>query len=100
MIEELPIACSLDVSRRSARRVDVAELWNGATAVEDLEDGVAIRFPGDSEWVGRLAEFIAFERECCRFLRFEVICEQAGGSIELRLRGPEGTKEFVRAWLL
>ncbi|MBI4409686.1 MAG: hypothetical protein HY561_08265 [Gemmatimonadetes bacterium] len=41
-------------------------------------------------------EFILFERGCCPFLRFELEFEP-GGPLWLRIRGPEGAKEFIAA---
>jgi hypothetical protein len=35
------------------------------------------------------------KRECCRFFTFELRFEPDLGSISFRMRGPEGTKEFL-----
>jgi hypothetical protein len=37
------------------------------------------------------------ERECCRFLRFQITVESDGGPVSVELTGPAGTREFVAA---
>lgn len=39
------------------------------------------------------------ERQCWRFLRFEITTEPDGGPIWLNLSGPDGTREFLSALL-
>ena len=45
-----------------------------------------------------LTRFVATERQCCRFFAFELLFAPDLGPISLRLRGPEGMKEFLRGW--
>jgi len=44
-------------------------------------------------------ETIDAERQCCRFLRFDITVEPDGGPIWLELAGPPGTREFLAALL-
>ena len=37
------------------------------------------------------------ERQCCRFLRFQVTVERDEGPIVLDVTGPPGTREFLAA---
>ncbi|MCA1688253.1 MAG: hypothetical protein LC714_06625 [Actinobacteria bacterium] len=92
---DLPIACSLPWPEETRRREEVGKIFEGCLRADELEDGYEFRFPGDREWAVRLAEFIAFERECCPFFSFELFFEPGGGSIRLQMRGPEGAKEIV-----
>jgi hypothetical protein len=39
------------------------------------------------------------ERECCSFLRFEIVCAEGMGPMTLRVRGPDGTRDFLREWM-
>ena len=64
--------------------------------VGELEDGYEFAFPGDAGWAVRLVEFVVAERSCCPFFRFELDFRPGGGEILLRVRGPEGTRQFVR----
>ena len=97
---ELPIACSLP-DREQADRM--GEIHTGISAGiqqrVELADGYEFRFLGDDEWLEKLAQFVRFERECCRFLTFEIASEPDKGPIRLRLRGPAGAKDFIRTML-
>lgn len=99
MREDLPIACDLSAAERQQReaaiRTEVAAL---AEVIVEREDGIEVKLPGDRNCLLRLAELVALERECCRFLRFELAAEAGGGSVRLRISGPSGTGEFLRSW--
>ena len=90
------IACNLG-EREMAIRSEVlaGELFPGVEAVEELADGYGYRFPGDEEWTARVLDFVAAERRCCPFFRFEVVFEPHDGPLWLRLRGSEAIKGFV-----
>lgn len=93
----IPIACVLPDTERAARqRALQHELGSAVDERVELEDGWALRFPPGPEWIRRLAELIVFERACCPFLTLELEAEPGQGPVWLRLRGPEGTKAFLR----
>lgn len=63
-----------------------------------MEDGFAFRFPGGEavdEKLEVLSTWIAGERRCCPFYRFEVIVEPEHGPLWLRLRGRESVKRYT-----
>jgi hypothetical protein len=93
--EELPIACSLTGGEQERRREDVSGLLTASRLVCELEDGYGFAFPGEAGWARRLVEFVVAERSCCPFFRFELDFQPGGGEILLRVRGPEGTKQFM-----
>ena len=93
---ELPIACSLTASERSAREGAIRSLLSGAEEVRELPGGMKLKFDDSSQWLCRIAEFAAAERDCCRFLRFEVTAEPDLGPIRLTITGPTGTAAFLR----
>ena len=94
------IACALPPDRERARRDELSRgLFARHEGAAELADGYEFRFPGDARLVGELARFIADERECCPFLHFELLVEPDRGPIRLRVRGPEGTKEFLAGQL-
>jgi hypothetical protein len=96
---ELPIACALSEPERVRRREEVAaEVFGGVRRVRELADGYAFQYPGDGDWAGKLLEFVAFERGCCPFFTFELVFEPEQGPIWLRLRGPDGVKDFIRGF--
>jgi hypothetical protein len=97
--KELPIACLLPVERWDARREVLSrELFDGCELVRELEDGYEFVFPDEPGRAAELMRFVAAERECCRFFAFELLFAPDLGPIMLRLRGPEGTKAFLREW--
>jgi len=65
--------------------------------VRETPDGFALRFPADE--YEAVAKFVARERLCCPFLRFTLEVAPDGGPLWLRLGGPEGVAEFLRAEL-
>jgi hypothetical protein len=93
--EELPIACNLVGGEQDRRREAASGLLNTSRLAGELEDGYQFAFPGDAGWAMRLVEFVVAERSCCPFFRFELVFEPGGGEILLRVRGPEGTKQFI-----
>lgn len=92
------LACVLTEAEYGARREQVLRvLFSAIREARELPDGYRLAFPGEGEWMTRLAEFIAFERGCCPFFTFELLCEPKAGPIWLTLRGPEGVKDLIRA---
>lgn len=95
---EFPVACSLEPAALAARADEVRrELFSGAVERRELDAGYAFRFPGEGDWHGKIADFIASERTCCSFFRFELAFAPGFGPIWLTMTGPAGTKEFIAA---
>lgn len=84
----------VDVERRG---YILKALQESAIDRRELENGYAIKFPGDAESERRVFEFITLERECCRFLSFELRLGAERGAIWVEVTGPAGVKEFARA---
>jgi hypothetical protein len=92
-----PIACLLPEDALQARGEDLAaNLFQGVQQVQELPDGYAFAFPGAADWIARLGAFVAAERECCPFFRFELVFAPPHDTIWLRLRGASGVKEFIQ----
>ena len=72
-----------------------AEVFRAARRPGEFEDGYEFTFPGSLEWADRLIGFVVFERVCCPFFTFEIFFEPDTGPIVLKIREPEGVKEFV-----
>ena len=68
-----------------------------AIAQKDLPDGYAVHFPSTS--FQQLATFVNNERRCCPAIRFELDVSPDGEPIVLRMTGPEGAREFLKAEL-
>jgi hypothetical protein len=79
-----------------ARRENLLNgLVRRAQESQERPDGCRLRFAPDSGILEEIARTIDAERECCRFLRFTLTVEAAGGPITLDLTDPTGTREFL-----
>jgi len=63
----------------------------------DHENGYAFRFDADA--LTSLVLFVENERKCCPFMTFEIVVAPGSGPIWLRMTGPDGTCEVLRAEL-
>lgn len=91
-------ACALnEPSQLDRRRAMIRRLRAAAQEVRELPDGYALGFAPLEGLVRQLVEFIELERACCPFLSLALEFEAARGPVWLRLRGPEGVKDFMRA---
>jgi hypothetical protein len=96
---DLPIACTLDAEALRARREGLlAGLAAACSGLDDLPDGVRLRFDG-GQTLAAMAHVIDAERACCRFLHFAIAMAPDGGPVILDVTGPPGTREFLRALL-
>jgi len=68
-------------------------------SIEDPPDCVRLTFTGDSGTLEIIARVIDGERQCCRFLRFELAIEAEGGPFSLDVTGPPGTPELLKGLL-
>jgi hypothetical protein len=100
--QESPLACNmraLDAEGRKRHKVVSEQMRDAVKEAQPLPDGYALRFEAAQATILLVSEFIARERLCCPFFRFELIAEQENGPLWLRLRGREGVKEFIEAEL-
>jgi len=99
MTAPAPVACRLS-DRDQARRAQELEkeFFSRVARSERRRDGYSLYLRATPANRRLIDEFVAFEGECCPFLETRV--EEAGaGEIELSLGGPEGTVEFLDAWI-
>jgi hypothetical protein len=95
-----PVACVLDPEElKSRQRSLLPGLAPHVRAIRETPDGYEFEFAVSGEILAQLAEVIDAERQCCRFLKFELIVEPAGGPVRLRLGGPPGAREFLASLL-
>ena len=91
------IACRLDAftpPERERHAALLASLRERVRATREEPDGWAFQLDSEAATLLELAEWIGFERRCCRFIRFELATSESEGTW-LRLRGPEGTKAII-----
>lgn len=82
-----------DLRRRLRTTADVLTRF---AEMRELEDGYAFRFPATRGWAEKLRTFAAEWGAACPRMTFEVAPSGDGEPLWLRIRGPEGTKQFVR----
>ena len=100
MQDDVPVACSLsDAELHSREATLLAQFKSGLIATEELPNGYAFRMPGEKQWIAVVAELMAAERECCRFLTFELVAQENMGPLIVRVTGPDGTKDFLKTIL-
>lgn len=100
MSDRLPVVCSLTPAALEVRREGLLrDLVGRADAREARPDGYGLRFRPDADMLAAIARAVDAERQCCRFLRFEIRVEPDGGPIWVELSGPPGTRDFLAALL-
>jgi hypothetical protein len=96
--------CDLTVMTHEQRDRLIAnarELFAAAGEVRDLADGYALGYANaPAELLSRMAEFIAFDRLCCPFVRHALVVEPHGATTWLELTGGVGVKDAIRADVL
>ena len=95
-MSDLPIACTLGPAALKARREDLLGglVRRGQDRI-DVPNGYRVRFDAEPGVLASIASVIETERQCCRFLRFEVTVEPGERVIWLEFTGPPGTREFL-----
>ena len=96
--DDIPIACCLTTAELREREATLlAQFRSAVIGTEELRDGYAFRVPGDGKWIAIIAQIIVAERECCPFLTFEFVAQPIMGPVIVRVTGPAGTKDFLKA---
>ena len=94
---DLPIACALSPAEYQARQADLLPaLAAAAREWQERPNGLALRFDTAPERVAAIARMIDRERQCCRFLRFQLVVEPDEGPLWLEVTGPPGTRELLK----
>jgi hypothetical protein len=93
---DLPVVCTLTPDTIATRKAHLLPgLVRRAEERQDVADGIHLRFPSDALFA--ILTTVDAERQCCRFLRFDITVEPNGGPISVSLSGPPGTREFLAA---
>jgi hypothetical protein len=95
-LADLPIACELTPAELQTRGASLLPgLVQRATQQAPATNGYRWTFAPAAGLLEEVAQVVAAERECCRFLRFTVAAEPDGGPISLEVTGPVGTIQFL-----
>jgi hypothetical protein len=68
-----------------------------AAVIRESGEGFVFALPGGE--YDAVTRFVAKERLCCPFLTFVVTARAEAPEVELRITGPTGVKDFIRAEL-
>ncbi len=97
MCEDHPIACRLTEPAEAQRLTDLREnLFASVIRACEMDDGFAFSFTNSESRVDHLQHFVAFERECCPFLTFDLRLPPVPQPITLQLTGNPEIEIFVR----
>lgn len=92
----LRIQCELTPETMETRRAGLLPaLAARAERCDDTADGYRLAFSASSDTLQAIISVVDAERECCRWLRFQLEVEADGGPITLTLSGPPGAREFL-----
>lgn len=98
----IPLVCDPDAhpaAERESHQASAERLFAAVREKRELPDGYAFRLLAEGAMLRQVAAYIADERLCCPFFRFEIAIEPEGGPLWLRITGGAGVKEFLAAEL-
>jgi hypothetical protein len=99
-MEDSAVVCTLTAVEQSRQRQELLPgLVRRADLIEWREDGCRLKFAPDSELLRQITAVMDAERQCCQFLRFELVIELRLGPVSLTLTGPAGTADMLRSLL-
>jgi hypothetical protein len=91
------IACTLSEEQQAERRKELRSgIMQRVRRVRELSDGYEFGLDANGANEACVDDFVAFESECCGFASYRVRRDEALSAIWLSVRGPGGTKAFVR----
>jgi len=99
MYDDQPIACDLTAiedNEREQHKVNSEELFTSIEEWLELFDGYAFRVPTETEMIEKAGAFMARERQCCPFFKFNLEVTPDGGAVWLKLRGNEELKQYIK----
>ena len=98
MTETLPIMCSLTPAAITKGRAGLLPgLAERALTREVLDSGYRLTFAPSTDALLAIARTIDAERECCRWLTFDLTVAAGHAPFVLTLSGPPGAREFLDA---
>jgi hypothetical protein len=92
------VICSLTPEAlKAGRAMLLPGLGERAEHVVMTEDGCRLTFGASHDALMAITRAIDAERECCRWLRFDLTVMPDGGPFVLTLSGPAGARDFLAA---
>lgn len=95
--EEELLVCRMDSAAKFERAERLKkELFSHLMAIEELEDGYAMKFPADEEMMVLIHEHVRTEWQCCPFFEFVLRYPSDHGPLEVHFKGGEKVKAMLR----
>ena len=73
------------------------KLFAAAEEKRELDNGYSYRLAAQKVSISEIAQWVTFERRCCPFFNLQIEAEPNEGPVWLRITGPAGIKEFIKA---
>lgn len=89
-------ACAIPEEDQDDAREGWRHLVDAVEDVKELDDGFEFRLPASSDWLREAGRLLAGERECCPFLRYELVSEADGGPIRMRFRSEDAMRKGLK----
>lgn len=89
-----PVACTLTPDQLAERTGELAALRDHYRGVSTDGEGFTVRFDGSDESLLTVAQFVANERVCCAFARYDIETAPPYEEVRLTVTGPEGTERM------
>ena len=99
MSDNQPIACDLtaiDEDQRELHKTSSEELFTSIIEWLELFNGYAFRIPSETKMIEKAGSFIAHERQCCPFFKFNLEVTPDGGPVWLKLKGNQEVKKYIK----
>jgi hypothetical protein len=94
---EIPVACTLSHDAIAQRQEELKTLRHRICEKRHISNGFILRFEGSTENLMVIAQVMAQERLCCRFLQFKLLAEPDMGSFWLEVSEPSENTQFLLA---
>ena len=92
------LSCALTSEELIDRKKELQDtIFPKVKKQEELTDGFVFYFDDEEGLAEQLMEFIAKEKQCCPFLKFDLSILPFGKGMGLRISGSEAVKEFIVA---
>jgi len=96
----LPVVCTLTSATIATRKAKLLPgLLLRGQSLEWLSNGVRVTFDRSIASLPEIASTIDAERQCCRFLQFDLRLEPDDAPVLVTITGPKGAREFLDALL-
>lgn len=92
------LTCRLTSPELRDRKDEVFEsLKKSVKDRQELKNGYRYTFGGSDSTLTEIVDFIKSERACCPFFSFNLNVDGTDRDIVLKITGPKGAKEFIKA---